>query len=238
MSKHNKRYNSPAKRWGIPTKKYFWAPKVRPGKHSKDRGVPLVVLLRDILEYANNAREARHIIGDRKILIDGKPVTDHKAPVGLMDVISIPDIGEHYRMMFDQHGRIRLMAVSQGQEVWKLCRIENKIILKDGEVQYNLHDGRNFRSKDTNAFKTKDVLKLEVPDQQLIENYPFDVGSMAMITGGKHIGELGRIKEHEVIKSSRPNMVHFEEGFTTVEDYVFVVGKDKPVIEIPEVGIL
>ncbi len=238
MSKHNKRYGAPTKRWGIPTKKYFWAPKVRAGAHPKDRSVPMLVLIRDILGYADNAREARRIIGDRRILVDGSEVTDHKAPVGLMDVISIPDLGEHYRFVFDQYGRVRLVPVAKGQETWKLCKVEDKTVLKDGMTQYNLHDGRNLRSDDANLYKTKDVLKIEVPGQLVAESYPFEVGSMAMITGGKHIGELGVIKEYEVVRSSTQNLVHFEEGFTTVQEYVFVVGKDKPVIEIPEVGIV
>ncbi len=238
MSKHNKRYNSPSRMWGIPTKEHFWAPKVRPGKHPKDRSVPLLVLIRDMLGYAHTAREGRRIIGDRKVMVDGKAVTDPKAPIGLMDVISIPELNEHYRLMFDQHGRMRLVSVSPGQESWKLCRIEDKTILKNGEVQYNLHDGRNLRSQDANAHKTKDVLKIEVPNQLLMDNYPFAEGSVAIITGGKHIGEVGKIKEYEIVRSSKPNLVHFQEGFTTIEDYVFVVGKDKPVIEIPEVGIL
>ncbi len=238
MSKHNKRYNSPSKMWGIPTKQYHWAPKVRPGKHTKDKSVPLLVLVRDILGYANTAREAKRIIGERKVLVDGKPATDHKAPIGLMDVISIPEIKEHFRLMFDQHGKIRLVPISEGQEKWKLCRVENKTILKNGEVQYNLHDGRNIRSEDANAHKTKDVLKIEIPEQLIMEKLPFKTGSLAIITGGKHIGELGKVKSYEIVKSSKPNLVHFEEGITTTEDYVFIVGEDKPVIEIPEVGII
>ena len=61
---------------------------------------------------------------------------------------------------------------------------------------------------------------------------------MAMITGGKHIGEIGTIEEYEIVKGPQPNLVHFESGKSTVEKYVFMIGEDKPVIKIPEVGII
>lgn len=238
MKRHNKRYGASTKRWGLPVKEHFWAPKVSSGPHPAEESVPLLVIVRDILQYANTAREAKMIIGSRRIQIDGRVITDEKVPVGLMDVISIPDLGEHYRMLFDQHGRARLLPLEKGDEKWKLCRIEDKRNIKGGLVQYNLHDGRNLRSDDIKKYDTMDVLKLEIPNQNVMDSYKFEEGSMALITKGKHIGEIGKIKEREIVKSSKPNLVHFEEGISTVEDYVFIIGKDKPVIEIPEVGII
>ncbi len=59
-----------------------------------------------------------------------------------------------------------------------------------------------------------------------------------MITGGTHAGEIGRIKSYKVVRSSAPNLVTVEgeeRDITTIEEYVFVVGKkdsDKPVIDL------
>ncbi len=238
MKKNWKRYQAPTKTWGIPTKEYFWAPKTRPGAHPGDRSVPLLVIIRDLLNYADNAREAKMIIGDRKVMVDGKVNTDANAPVGLMDVISIPELDEHYRVLFDQAGTIRLVPTAEGAENWKLCRVENKRTVKNGLTQYNLHDGRNFSLEDNKAYDTKDVLRIEIPSQNVISVYKFKEGNIALVTGGKHIGEIGKIKNYEIVRSSKPNLVHLEGGISTVEDYVFVLGEDKPVIDIPEVGIV
>ncbi len=238
MSKHNKRYNAPTKRWGIPVKKDFWAPRSKPGKHPKDSSVPLVVIIRDLLGYAENSREARRIVGDRRIMVDGVKATDYNAPVGIMDIVSIPELQEHYRVMLDQYGKIRLVKIEGGEEKWKLCKIVNKTTINGGLTQYNLHDGRNIVLEDPNEHDTKDVLKLEIPQQLIIDSFKFKEGNMALIIGGKHIGELARIKEFEVVRSSKPNLVHFEEGITTIEDYVFVIGEETPAINIPEVGIV
>ncbi len=238
MSKHSKRYGSPTKMWGIPTKEYHWAPKSSAGPHPADRSVPLIVVIRDILDYTNTSREAKRILAERKVEVDGKVVTDRNRPIGLMDVVSIPELMENYRVLFDQKGKIRLKAIDESETGWKLVRIVDKTTLKSGITQYNLHDGRNIQREDEDGYDTKDVLKLEIPSQKVLESYEFKEGMMALITGGKHIGEIGKIKECETIRGSQQNFVHFESGITTIEDYVFVIGKDTPVIEIPEVGIV
>ncbi len=238
MKRHSKRYKASTERWGIPTKEYFWAPKTKPGAHPDHRSAPIIVLIRDILKYADTSREANMVVAKNKILLDGDVVKDKNTPVGLMDVISIPDLDEHYRMLFDQHGKIRLSPVEEGSEGWKLSKIENKRLIKDDRWQLNLHDGRNITVENQEEYNTKDVLKISVPDQKIIDTIKYEEGSMALITGGKHIGELGVISEIEILKGSQPNLVYFKGGISTIEEYVFVVGRDKPEIKIPEVGIL
>ena len=60
-----------------------------------------------------------------------------------------------------------------------------------------------------------------------------------MIIGGSHIGELANIDNIEVIESSKPNLTKMKGSteFTTLQKYVFPIGKNKPVIELPEVKI-
>ncbi len=238
MSEHNKRYNSPTEKWGIPTKQSFWAPTSSSGPHSADRSVPLVVVLRDILEYTETSKEAEKVLAERKVEVDGKVRTDKNRPIGLMDVISLPALSENFRLLFDQKGKVRLQPIEKSQSGWKLARVQDKKSLKGGETQYNLHDGSNIRDEDSNKYDTKDVLKLQLPSRKVIDSYEFEEGKMALVTGGEHIGELGTIEEYEVIKGSKPNFVHFESGITTIEKYAFVIGEDMPIIEIPEVGII
>ncbi|MEF8832136.1 MAG: 30S ribosomal protein S4e [Candidatus Thermoplasmatota archaeon] len=238
MSQHNKRYDAPTDKWGIPTKESFWAPSPTSGPHSDDRSIPLIVVLRDILEYTETSKEGEHVLAERKVEVDGKVTTDKNRPVGLMDVVSIPDISENYRVLFDQKGKFRLIPIDKNQAGWKLVRIEDKTTLKGGITQYNLHDGTNIKIEDGSKYNTKDVLKLQLPSRKVLDSLEFGEGQMAIVTGGDHIGELGTIEEYEVIRGSQSNFVHFESKITTVEKYAFLVGEDKPIIEIPEVGII
>ncbi len=238
MTRHNNRYQIPSEKWGIPTKDHYWAPKSNPGPYPEDRSVPLLVVVRDILEYAESAREAKILLGERKVKVDGTVATDGKQPLGLMNVVSIPSLKEHYRVLFDQKGQIRLGPIEEDQSGWKLCKIVDKVSLKGGKTQYNLHDGRNIVLDDANKFRTKNVLKIQLPSQKVLDVIQFRKGYMALITGGKHIGEIGKIEKYEIMKGPQDNLVHFDSGVSTVEDYVFPIGEDTPEIKIPEVGIV
>ena len=237
MSKHMKRLTIP-KSWKIAKKEVKWAVKVSPGKHSKDAAMPLGMVVRDMLGYADSMREARRIIGARKILVDGRVEIDYKAPVGFMDVISIPETGEHYRMLFDAKGRLTLIQIDAERAKWKLVRINNKTYARGGKVQLNLHDGRNIViERDKDVYKTGDVLKISIPEQKILRHIQLKEGNKAMIIGGSHGGSLGTIKKYEVMRGPEPNRVSFEEGFETIKDYVFVVGTDTPEVKVPEVKV-
>ncbi len=234
MSRHLKRLAAP-RIWKIPRKEYPFAPKTIPGPHPADRSVPLLIVLRDLLRVADNRREAKKILSSRAVKIDGKVRTDLKFPVGFMDVVTVGD--KHYRALYDVRGKIRLVEIPEDHAEWKLVRIENKTAVKGGKIVLNLHDGRNIML-DENKYKTGDVLKIKVPTQEIVEHYPLQEGSVAMIIGGSHRGQLAHIKEYRITKSPSDNIVAFEEGFETIKRNVFVVGVGKPEVMIPEVSAL
>ena len=230
---HLKRITAP-RTWPIERKTKKWAIRPSLGPHPIEKSVPLLMVVRDYLGYADTARGARSIINSRDVMVDGVVRTDLKFPCGLMDVISIPKVGENYRILFDTRGIIRLVPIKPDEAKWKLCRIENKTVLKGGKMQLNLHDGRNILTDEN--YKTGDSLKISIPDQKILESVPFEKGSLAMVTGGSHVGEIAEIEGVEITRSSKPNIVNLK-GFSTIEPYVFPVGKDKPLIKLPEVKI-
>jgi small subunit ribosomal protein S4e len=235
MSKHLKRLASPRK-WPIPRKTSVWVTKPDPGPHSIEKGIPLLIGIRDFLKQANTAAEARRIIGSGNVLVDGKISRQYKRPLGLMDVISIPGVKEYYRVLLDSKGKLRFIKISKDEAKWKLVRIENKTTVKGGKTQLNLHDGRNvLLTKD--KYKTGDVLKISLPEQKILAHYAFEPGNMVMLIGGKHIGEFATITKYEEIKSSKPNIVYFER-FSTIEYHVFMVGHDKPEITVAGLSVL
>ncbi len=229
---HQKRLSAP-KTIKIPRKVAKWLTRISPGPHDRN-AIPLLVVVRDLLELADTAREAKKIISSGKILVDGKPRKNYRFPVGLFDVISIPKLGKSYRMLFDEKGRYVPREI--GDEKLKLYKIVNKTVVRGGKVQLNLFDGTNILAD--NSYKTKDSILLEIPEKKMVDHLRFEEGALVMITGGTHAGEIGRIKEYKVVRGSAPNLVTIEgerETLTTIEDHIFVVGKpeeEKPVIDL------
>lgn len=232
--KHLKRYKAP-EHWPIHPKEDTWTVKPSPGSHAIEDSLPLLLVVRDILDLADTAREAKMIINQGEILVDGTVRKDYKFPVGFMDVIQIPKTGKTYRVLPDEKGRLVLHPISEENQNFKLCRIQNKTTIRGGRQQLNLHDGRNCLVE--GEYRAGDVVVLQVPKQEVTQHLKLENGALGFITGGKHIGELGTIKEINITKSSMPNTILMETGdgksFQTLQDYVFVLGKDQAMITLP-----
>ncbi|WP_297979406.1 30S ribosomal protein S4e [uncultured Methanobrevibacter sp.] len=236
--KHLKRFKAP-KSWPIHPKEDTWTVKPAPGSHAIEDSLPLLVIIRDILKIADNSREAKRLINTGNVLIDGRAKKDYKFPVGFMDVLSIPKTGENYRILLDTKGRLTLHPVSGEDAEYKLAKILNKSTIKGGKTQLNLHDGRNVIVEE-DSYSSFDVICLGIPEQEIKENFAFGEGSTVLVTGGKHTGELGKVKEVIVDKSSKPNTVIIEKAnndtFLTLKEYAFVIGNDEPAIDLLEVN--
>ncbi len=232
--KHLKRYKAP-KHWPIHPKENKWTVKPNAGPHAIAESLPLLLVVRDILGVADNSREAKRIINNGDILVDGRARKDFKYPVGFMDVIEIPKMETVYRVLPDEKGRLILHPIAAENKEFKLCKITDKTTIKGGKTQLNLHDGRC--QLDEGKYKVGDVVILKIPDQEVSEVINFENSTIGLITGGKHIGEIGRIKEINITKSSMPNTVEMEtedkKVFLTLKDYVFVIGKDEAAITLP-----
>lgn len=232
--KHLKRFKSP-KHWPIHPKEDKWTVKPSAGPHKIENSLPLLIIIRDILGLADNSREAKRILNQGEVMVDGQIRKDYKFPVGFMDVIQIPKTEGNYRVLPDEKGRLILHPITPEDVKFKLCKIENKTTIAGGKVQLNLHDGRNCL--DGQEYSPGDVVHLEIPDQEIVDVIKFEEGNTGLITGGKHIGEIGKIKEINITKSVRPNTVVIETSdkktFLTLKDYVFVIGKEEALISLP-----
>ena len=90
--------------WPIHRKELPWVVKPSSGSHSLEKCVPLTLVLRDMLGVAQTRKEGKLILAQGKVLVDGKIRKRDESPVGLMDVISMPDMNKYYRVMPSHKG--------------------------------------------------------------------------------------------------------------------------------------
>ncbi|MEM1796609.1 MAG: 30S ribosomal protein S4e [Zestosphaera sp.] len=243
-SRHVKSFGAPAF-WPILRKAYKWTVKTSPGPHPINRSVPLLIIVRDFMGLAETSGEARKIIAEGNIKVDGRVRKDYKFPVGIMDVIEVVKTGEYFRVLPVPTKVLGLLPISEDEASFKLCRIENKTTVKGGHIQLNLHDGRNVlvrvsdpRNPAEDTYETLGTVKLSLRDGKIEEYYPMREGAVAIIVGGKNIGRVAKIlKIYEGVRHCRKQVQLSDfkgsEFFTTL-DKVFVLGSEKPVIKIPE----
>lgn len=238
MSEHHlKRLNSP-RTLRMHRKEKTWTIRPSPGPHSRFHSIPLGILVRDYLHLCDTRREARRILSQGDLLVDGIIRKELQFPVGFMDVIAIPSLKKHYRIVYDRRGKLSIVPISSADAKWKLRRIEKKSTLKGNKTQLNLHDGTNMIGK-KESYNVGDVLKMKLENHTVEDVYSREKGTISFIIGGSHIGEMATLGEIEVIHSSKPNVAKMtgDNQFMTLERYVFPIGKTKPVIALPEVKI-
>jgi len=231
--------------WPIHRKEMPWIVKPSPGGHSQDNCLSLTLVLRDILGIAQTRKEGKLILAQSKVLVDSKVVQKDDFPVGLMDVISMPDAGKYYRVLPSDKGLV-LSPINKEESNFKLVRVENKNTTKKG-VQISLHDGSNLFVKVADpkhpeevTYSTFDILKMKFPEKQVVQSLKTKEGNLAIITGGKNIGKQGKIVEIEKTeaKKRRQALVVIEDTsgvrYQTILDFIFSIGEAEPLIGVPE----
>lgn len=220
--------------WKVPKKLYKWTVSPRPGPHPKFYSIPLQVIVRDVLKLAETGKEARTIIKRGELLVDGKVRKDHAYPAGLFDVISIPRLRQHYRVVPFAKG-LQLIKISEKESNLKICKIENKSVVKKNRLQLNLNDGKNILTDE--KYNIGDSLLLELPSLKIVQHIPLDKGSLGIVSKGANAGKVGEVKGIVPGKmKERPKVMCEIDGKTQeiLKDRFFVIGKDKPLITLSE----
>jgi len=232
MSDHMKRLAAP-RTWPLKRKASVFIAKQTAGAHSIEDSMAAVTVLRDMMGVCDTAKEAKRIIGNRELFVDGKAVKSPKTPVGFMDVISIPKMDLAFRMLLSDKGKLTLVPIDSDEATWELCRIDNKTLVKGGKFQLNLSGGRNL-ILDKNDYKCGDTLKVAFDGQKVLGHYPMTENSVVFIKEGSHAGSVKTVKSMEVVKGPSANLVTFTDGTETVTRNCFVVGGNVPAIKLPE----
>ena len=226
MTNHLKRIASP-RTWVIDRKKNTFIVRPKPGAHPFDAGLPLGVILRDELKLSDTLAEAKKILNNKEVLVDGKRRKDYRYLAGLFDLIAIPEISKYYRVVLDKKGRLSLLEVNKEESQTKLSKIVGKTALRGGKIQFNLHDGKNIVSDE--KAKVNDTLVLNLSDLKIKKVLPLKEGVNVFLTKGKYAGYFGVLKE---IKGKEAIFSFGTGDVETAKKYLFVVGENKSEIKL------
>jgi small subunit ribosomal protein S4e len=233
MSDHLKRLRAPDS-WHIAKKTNTFVTKTVPGPHNAN-AMPVAVWLRDHMGFVRNQKEVRQVLAQKDIIINGRTCRDPRMGIGIFDIISLPKIGKHYRILRDKKGRHKTIEIDEESAKTRLAKIRGKTMIPGGKIQLNLRFGANIIAD--NRFKPGDsiVISLQPEDRfAIVDHFPLAIGNMAMVIGGKHSGKIARITAVHKMSGSVPNSVSLEEAggskFDTISDYIYMVGRETPAL--------
>jgi len=186
---HTKRQTT-SKKWPIKRKgtKFVVVP-----RSNKKRGIPLLIIIRDILKLVANRKELKQILNKKEIKVNGKVAKDDKQSLLLFDVIKIEKAGKEYQVLISKKGKIKIQETKDRN--LKISKVIGKNILKKGKTQINLDDGRNliFGQK----ISIGDSVVFNFSTNKIEKVLELKKGAKVLVIGGRHIGENGEIVDAE-----------------------------------------
>ena len=219
--------------WGINRKNKRFAITVKPGSHSKNRSIPAAILLRDVLKMVTTLREAKSVIYNGKINVDGITRKSLHHSIGLMDVIELQGISDVYRLV-PTHGHIlQPIKIDSSEKSKKIVKVTSKTTIRGKKTQLGFHDGRTIIAD--NNVNVGDSCLIQIPEQKILDVIKLEKNSLVIVTKGVNTGQIGHINninEATFTLSKRINLTIDKKKFEMPADLVIVIGKEKPVIQI------
>jgi len=226
MTRHQKRLSVP-KSWPVERKENTFTVKAGAGPHG-EAGVPLVIILRDVLGYVDSKKEARYALDQDSVLVNGQAVSDEQRPIGMFDIVAFAEREEYYRVFPDEGGRLSLTPIDADAAGSRLGKVVGKRQITGGDTQLTLHDGTTLVNND-DTISAGDSIVISNDDKSVVAHFPYEEGALVTAVAGTHAGDIGTVEETQVTPSSSPNnvLVEGDDGrFETVEEYVVVIDEN------------
>lgn len=222
--RHLKRHSMPTS-WPTQRKSITFITKPNPGSMKRDYVVALVVLLRDVLGLVHTTKEAKYVVNNDLVSINGVVTKEIKAPVGLFDVVEIAKIGKKFTFVFDTFGKIKIIDLKDNTISVK---VKNKVLVKGGKVQITGFNGFNVLvdSKEAQKIPTNSTVLVDLKTKKITKTLPLEEKSSVYVMDGKYVGISGQITSITKYNGVAPDLVTIKTKTgeqTTSLNYCFVV---------------
>lgn len=189
---HMKRLAVP-KTWPIPKKiaKFIIVPRGKCPTYS----IALAVILRDFLKEVKTRKEARKVIKEGNVEVNGKVVKDEKFAVGLFDKIYIKKLEKYFTLEF-KGKKLGIVEIPKEKYLYKVCKIVGKKSLKKDKVQLNFFDGNLIvEAKKAKEVKIGDSVVLNLKTKKIEKILPLEKNATVVVIKGRSLGKKGKILE-------------------------------------------
>lgn len=227
MKRHLKRLAAPAS-WNIKRKSTKFIARPFPCGQSMNMCISLNLLLTEMAGYAKTTRESKAIM-QNDISVNGRKRTDHRSPVGFLDVVVLQKVNEALRIILDKNGRIAYIKIPEKEAAIKVCKIIGKTMMHGKKLQLNLNDGQNFIITNE-KYNVGDSVVVDFKKNAIIEHLPFDKNMTVFLTKGKQKGSIGKIIECD----AETVTIKLQTGneYKTKRTAAFVIGKEHPAVTV------
>ncbi len=227
-SRHLKRTSMPNS-WPVKKKNITFVTKPNAGSHKLKYVTPVVVILREVLGYAQTSKDAKYIVHNKEVLVNGKKVTDVKFAVGMFDIFELSETKEKFVVIFDEVGRLKLVPTKDSTITLKVA---SKTILKSGKFQLNMMNGYNILV-DEKTFKkvsVQDSVVYDFAKKAVKKTLELKEGSQVYLFDGKFKGCFATVKGFTLYNGLANDLVTLEiEGneASTAKAYCYVIENTK-----------
>ncbi|MBI2672487.1 30S ribosomal protein S4e [Candidatus Woesearchaeota archaeon] len=223
---HLKRINAP-KTWPIQRKTTKFVTKPNPGVHKLDEGMPIGVILREILNLAKTKRQIKIILNAGNFLVNNQIRKDFGFSAGIMDSISILLLNKHYRILHNNLGKLSLVEISKEEAEEKTYKIIGKKILKKNKMQLNLYGGKNILTPKGDYNVSDSVV---IKDNKIMKHLKLEKGAAIYLIGGKHAGSKAILTDVKKFIGPTKDVIAFKlsnKAYETLADYAYVIEIEK-----------
>jgi small subunit ribosomal protein S4e len=221
---HLKRIASP-KTWPVKRKESTWITRPQ-GAHSFESGMPVNVVLKELIKLAKTTKEVKNILNHKTVMINGKQTKVEDRTFGLFDILSVKETKENYTLILNKQKKLAVRTIEAKEASKKISKIIGKTYLKNKKIQINLHDGINVLV-DKDDYKVGDSIVIEIPGFKVLDKLALDKKACVFITTGKHAGNLAvveKIEDEKIISKYDDHELELKKS------QVIVVGKEKPIV--------
>ncbi len=170
--------------------------------HSRETSIPVLFALREMLKLAKTRTEAKRIIKQEKVEVNGKKIKDEKFALSLFDVLNVD--GKGHRLTIKN----KKFWFEETKESRKTAKVIGKTILAGGKAQINLNDGRNFITAENVG--VEDSVVFDFKEGKIGKVIPLKEGAGIFVINGSHLGEEGKIVSIDEKSGSAEISIHKE----------------------------
>ena len=213
------------KSWGIKRKNIKFISKPNPGSYNRKYITSFLILIRDIFGYVKSSKEAKYILFNSEVLVNGKKITDIKSPIGFFDIVEFKKSGEKFTIIFDELGKIKIIDKKDDNIPLKL---KSKKVLGTKKFQLNFLNSFNFicDEKTFKKIKCQDTAIYDISKKKIVEILPLTEKSQIYIFDGKYKGKFGIVKEFDLYNGKaldKAVIIINKEEHTTSKNYLFCI---------------